>query len=61
MRGRRDSTKKICMKTRPDVCRPRKGLRVLEVNSGTNYFTLIAKPNWRLLLYRVDMKPTNQF
>ena len=24
---------------------------------ATNYFEVISKPNWRLLQYRVDMKP----
>ena len=28
-----------------------------EINLASNYFELIAKPNWRLLQYRVDMKP----
>ena len=28
-----------------------------EITLNSNYFELIAKPNWRLIQYRVDMKP----
>ena len=28
-----------------------------EIHLGTNYFALMAKPDWRLLQYRVGMKP----
>ena len=42
------------MKTRPDSLQTKKGTEGTDINLGTNYFALIA---WRLLQYRVDMKP----
>merc|ERR1711970_991164 len=56
-RGRRDRAQEFFMKTRPDSLQSKKGTDGQEVTLGSNYFSLIAKPNWRLLQYRVDMKP----
>ena len=56
-RGRRDRAQEFYVKTRPDSLQTKKGTEGTEINLGTNYFALVAKPNWRLLQYRVDMKP----
>ena len=56
-RGRRDRAQEFFMKTRPDSLQSKKGTDGQEITLGSNYFSLIAKPNWRLLQYRVDMKP----
>merc|ERR1719233_2482516 len=51
-RGRRDRAQEFYVKTRPDSLQTKKGTEGTEINLGTNYFALIAKPNWRLLQYR---------
>jgi len=56
-RGRRDRAQEFFVKTRPDTLQSKKGAGGMDIALGTNYFQLVAKPNWRLLQYRVDMKP----
>lgn len=56
-RGRRDRAEEFYLRTRPEALSSKQGEGGVDVTLGTNYFELIAKPNWRLLQYRVDMKP----
>ena len=56
-RGRRDRAPDFLVRTRSDQLTSKKGKGGVDVNLTSNYFPLIAKPNWRLLQYRVDMKP----
>ena len=56
-RGRRDRAPDFLVRTRSDQLTTKKGTGGAEVKLTSNYFPLIAKPNWRLLQYRVDMKP----
>ena len=57
VRVRREREETFLRRTRPEAVLSKQGEggTILPVNS--NYFELIAKPNWRLLQYRVDMKP----
>merc|ERR1719244_843984 len=57
VRGRRDRATDFYVRTRPDTLQSKKGTLGDEMACASNYFALIAKPNWRLLQYRVDMKP----
>ena len=56
-RGRRDRAEEFFLKTRPETLQSKQGEGGVECALTSNYFELIAKPNWRLLQYRVDMKP----
>ena len=56
-RGRRDRAPDFLVRTRSDQLTTKKGTGGVDVKLTSNYFPLIAKPNWRLLQYRVDMKP----
>jgi len=56
-RGRRDRAPDFLVRTRSDQLTSKKGTGGVDVKLTSNYFPLIAKPNWRLLQYRVDMKP----
>ena len=56
-RGRRDRAPDFLVRTRSDQLTSKKGSGGVDVRLTSNYFPLIAKPNWRLLQYRVDMKP----
>ena len=44
-------------RTKPATLSNKQGAGGKEINLASNYFELIAKPNWRLMQYRVDMKP----
>ena len=44
-------------RTKPTTLSSKQGAGGKEISLASNYFELIAKPNWRLLQYRVDMKP----
>jgi len=44
-------------RTRPDNLESKKGTGGEEITISANFFSLVAKPNWRLLQYRVDMVP----
>ena len=57
VRGRRDRATDFYVRTRPDTLQSKKGTLGEEMACASNYFALIAKPNWRLLQYRVDMSP----
>merc|ERR1719435_42579 len=57
VRGRRDRATDFYVRTRPDTLQSKKGTLGDEMACASNYFALIAKPNWRLLQYRVDMSP----
>ena len=41
----------------PSETQTKKGKMGAKVDLSTNYFPLKKVPNWRLYLYRVDMKP----
>ena len=56
-RGRRDRAPEFLIRTRSDQLTSKKGIGGIECNLTSNYFELVAKPSWRLLQYRVDMKP----
>jgi len=56
-RGRRDRAPEFLIRTRSDQLDSKKGSGGLDTKLTTNYFELIAKPNWRLLHYHVDMTP----
>ena len=56
-RGRRDRLEPFIVRTKPTSVVAKQGAGGKEINLASNYFELIAKPNWRLLQYRVDMKP----
>jgi len=56
-RGRRDRADEFFTRTRPADLQSKRGDGGTEVTVATNYFEVISKPNWRLLQYRVDMKP----
>ena len=56
-RGRRDRADEFFLKTRPEALQSKQGEGGVVCNLASNYFELVAKPNWRLLQYRVDMKP----
>jgi len=56
-RGRRERAQEFFVKTRPDKLETKQGTGGQEIAVAANYFELIAKPNWRLLQYRVDMSP----
>ena len=56
-RGRRDRADEFFTRTRPANLQSKRGEGGTEVNVATNYFEVVSKPNWRLLQYRVDMKP----
>ena len=43
--------------TKPSTVSAKQGAGGQGINLATNYFEVIAKPNWRLHQYRVDMKP----
>ena len=45
------------IRTKPATLSSKQGAGGKEINLASNYFELIAKPNWRLMQYRVDMKP----
>merc|ERR1719435_227497 len=57
VRGRRDRATDFYVRTRPDALQSKRGTLGDEMACASNYFALIAKPNWRLLQYRVDMSP----
>ena len=56
-RGRRDRAEEFFLTTRPQALQSKQGEGGTEVTLASNYLELISKPNWRLLQYRVDMKP----
>eukprot|EP00092_Neocalanus_flemingeri_P037390 GFUD01040714.1.p1 GENE.GFUD01040714.1~~GFUD01040714.1.p1 ORF type:complete len:911 (-),score=265.15 GFUD01040714.1:184-2916(-) len=56
-RGRRDRATEYLPRTRPDNLVSKKGSGGEEITITANFFALVAKPNWRLMLYRVDMVP----
>ena len=56
-RGRRDRLEPCIIRTKPTSVDAKQGAGGREINLASNYFELIAKPNWRLLQYRVDMRP----
>jgi len=56
-RGRRDRATEFLPRTRPDNLESKKGSGGEEITISANFFSLVAKPNWRLLQYRVDMVP----
>ena len=56
-RGRRERADEYFLRTRPEDLQSKRGEGGSEITVASNYFELIAKPNWRLLQYRVDMKP----
>ena len=57
VRGRRERATDFYVRTRPDTLQSKKGTLGDEMACASNYFALVAKPNWRLLQYRVDMIP----
>ena len=57
VRGRREREETFLLRTRPEDLQNKRGEGGSEITVASNYFELIAKPNWRLLQYRVDMKP----
>ena len=57
VRGRRERDETILRRTRPEAVTSKQGEGGTDIAVTSNYFELIAKPNWRLLQYRVDMKP----
>jgi len=57
IRGRRERTTEFLPRTKPVDLLSKKGSGGEEIPVSTNYFKLVAKPNWRLLQYRVDMTP----
>ena len=50
-RGRRERQENI-LRTKPTTVDEKKGAGGKEISLQSNYFELIAKPNWRLLQYR---------
>ena len=56
-RGRRDRADEFFTRTRPADLQSKRGDGGTDVAVATNYFEVISKPGWRLLQYRVDMKP----
>ena len=56
-RGRRERADEYFLRTRPEDLQSKRGEGGSEITVASNYFELIAKPNWSLLQYRVDMKP----
>ena len=56
-RGRRDRVEQFILRTKPSTVSAKQGAGGKEITLQSNFFELIAKPNWRLLQYRVDMKP----
>ena len=56
-RGRRDRVDQFILRTKPSTLDSKQGAGGKEISLASNYFELIAKPNWRLMQYRVDMKP----
>ena len=57
VRGRREREGTCLRRTRPEAVVSKRGEGGTDLPVTSNYFELIAKPNWRLLQYRVDMKP----
>jgi len=56
-RGRRDRASEYLQRTRPDNLESKQGSGGEQITISANFFALVAKPNWRLLKYRVDMVP----
>ena len=56
-RGRRDRVEQYIVRTKPTALSSKMGAGGKEISLASNYFEVIAKPNWRLHQYRVDMKP----
>ena len=56
-RGRRDRASDYLVRTRPDNLESKQGSGGEQITISANFFALVAKPNWRLLKYRVDMVP----
>ena len=56
-RGRRDRASDYLVRTRPDNLESKQGSGGEQITITANFFALVAKPNWRLLKYRVDMVP----
>ena len=59
-RGRRDRLEQFVLRTKPTSVVAKQGAGGKQINLTSNYFELIAKPNWRLLQYRVDMRPDEE-
>ena len=57
VRGRRERDETFLRRTRPEAVTSKQGEGGTDIAVTSNYFELISKPNWRLLQYRVDMKP----
>ena len=51
-RGRRDRVDQFILHTKPNTVSSKRGSGGTDINLASNYFELIAKPNWRLMQYR---------
>ena len=51
-RGRRDRVEQSILRTKPTTVSSKRGSGGTDITLSSNYFELIAKPNWRLMQYR---------
>ena len=56
-KDRRDRVEKFILKTKPASVISKQGTSGDSIQLLSNYYEVIAKPNWRLMQYCVDMKP----